>query len=127
MKKRIISLVLVVVLVCAMCLSASAASASGKTSGPIKKDTSASLTVLSNGAVASTWCESSTTLSTYVDFTYINTNNREASYVNIGDGSAGAYPSDIKDSLSAICADSYHTVTSSVYGTWECNLHQDKW
>lgn len=122
MKKRIISLVLVVVLVCAMCLSASAAQVTGQTTE--NKATRATLNLGTNSASASTWCETggSSILGTYLEFTYTNTSNQRTFKIGAGNASAAVQPSDIKPA-GAISAFSNHIVEGGAgIGNWRYSM-----
>ena len=118
MKKKIISLVLVIALMSAMCLSASAASVQGQTDGDQPLRTSAVLNINPVGADASTGCSLGTAvLFTRITFTYRSTSNNTLTDNYSGAGSASAYPSNIA-SNGAIRAVSYHSVNTTDYGSW---------
>lgn len=126
MKKRIISLVLVIALMSAMCLSASAVSTTGLTEGgsnsyQVIATLNASKTFAT--ATTSTDCTKTYIHNTSVTYTYYNSNN-QISYASAnGNKSATVYPN-VPNGTSGICADSQHQVNGgTIDGNWSSNLH----
>lgn len=129
MKKRIISLILVIALMSAMCLSASAASKTGSTSGGTDGILNATIELYRYPlfATASTTIGSvnTVTLITTCTFEYVNKFDHTSTLSKTGSSVATVQPSDIKNAASGISARSQHTVNGgALWGSWSSSLSE---
>ena len=126
MKKRLLSLFLVLAMVCAMSVSASAAAHSDNTENGLSSlYVTARLTMSNEDAVATTTDidRHDSIMRTTVTFVYTNVNNHRGSISGSGTTLASARPDDMLNELSAIQAESQHEVRGgAAYGTWSYSL-----
>ena len=129
MKKRIISLILVIALMSAMCLSASAASRTDYTSGGSagKLKVTATLNRYPLFATASTTpgITNEAVLTTTCRFHYTNQVGHTSTLTVTGSSTVTAQPNDIQNAASGISADSQHTVNGGTrWGSWFLVLNE---
>lgn len=134
MRKRILSLILVFALLCTLSISVSATTVSETGVTPYGKEgswrTRATLGVYTDHAHATTWsgANDNSVLNTTLRYIYIATDNDEKTMTRTGTAEVTAYPTNMKDALSAISGNSQHSVTGGVtYGNWDCYLEADVW
>ena len=127
MKKRFLSLFLVLVLLCSLSIGASAESINGDTSGGLYGvlECMGTLTIdklYATGTTWSSWNEEDMWF-TRVTFYYIDGMGNNAYQSGTGRGYASVQPWDIRNHMAAIEATSYHEVDGdSRFGFWSASL-----
>lgn len=132
MKKRLLSLFLVLAMLCTLSIGASAFTEErGQTGTDVEEnilDTRATLHMSAIDASATTWCENKEecTLETNLYFYYYNAPNNITYVYNWAEDSASVRPHDVMNAMSAVQADSYHYVWGGIHGNWYCNLTETR-
>ena len=129
MKKRLLTLFLVLAMLCAMSIGASAVAVGGRTENPSPGNTTlptrATLDRTKLDAQATTWSGAgdSSILYTRLTFDYIDYNEEYISVRVSGKAAAGCYPDDISIAHGSISAQSSHTVAGGANGIWTYTLY----